>query len=334
MPSNRRAIGQAAAWLRVGLEFVFVVFAVVTAPVAALLTPRSELEQVAPMYAVLIVAIVAWTVYDLARVIRAQRAAAAQRRGAPPRLDLIWDHADKTDVALTPVPIVGVRVFGGSIQGAELLAGLVHRTWATRLGDQRRDVVNAVEMAMSAVGLTQSPELYWSRGAGVNAAIAGTPQASAIVLGEALLASFREEALLGVLANLLVRLEPGTVRALHGWDPPGILDNDRRMTPQIAVSVYVAADAQVVLALRDAEPLFSALRATATGDPYFPGLTPDQAHLMWTWPSTIAPLATAQPADGVADSVVRLLQAWGPHTERLEMSRLTRIEEALCSETE
>ncbi len=328
---DERAMQQASAWLRVGFEVAFIVFVIVTAPVAAFLTPRAELERVTPVFAALMVAIVAWTAYDLVRVVRAQRAASAQTPAPPVRLDAIWDHADDTAAALSPPPLVGVRAFGGSIEGAQLLDGLTGRTRAVELGERRGDVADALEMAMSACGLARCPRLYWAPGAGLNAAVAGTPESAAIVLGEELLATLGAEALLGVLADLLVRLEPGTVRGLHSWDPPGILDNDHRMTPEIAVSVYAAADAQAVLALRDTAPLFSALRATAAADPYFPGLTPDQAHLLWTWPSRFAPLAGGDSAAAEGDPVTLFAAGDG---ERLEMARLRRLTRALTQETE
>jgi hypothetical protein len=331
--SGSRA-GQASAWLRVGLEIAFIIFVIITAPIAAFLTPRSELQRAMPLFTGLVVAIAVWTVFDAVRVVRSQRAGARAQTSAPTRLDAIWDHADETSAALSPPAIVGTRALGGPIQGTELLTGLVRRTRAVELGEQRSDVIEALELALSACGLAHQPAVYWAPGAGVNAAVAGTPEGFGIVLGEGMLAAFDEEALLGALVNLLVRVQPGTVRGLRSWDPPGILGNDVRMTPAIAVSVYVAADAQTVLALRDTAQLFSALQATASGDPYFPGLTSDQAHLMWTWPSKFAPMIIADVTAGSAETVAQIIEGRGHTIERLETGRQRRLTAALTPRDE
>jgi len=324
-----KSISRAGDTLRVTFEIVFILFVLVTTPLAWLMTPSAERERSVPLFVLVAAGVVVWTGIDVYRVLAARRRAVAEELGTDggPRHDEIWDYAEKTDEALGVSAPVVILPFSGRVGGAELLAGVVQRMWASPLGDRRPDVTNAAELAMAATGLVRPPELYWAPGAGTNAAVAGTPSAYVVVLGESLLTLFEPEALLGVFANLLSRVEPGAVQSISSWDPPGLLNNSERMRPQVAVALYEAADAQAVLALRDTGPLFSALRATAGSDPFLPGLTPDQANLMWTWPSSVAPLIPGPEGDVAAAAIA--LGLGDAEGTRLEMSRIEKLTRVL-----
>jgi hypothetical protein len=163
----------------------------------------------------------------------------------------------------------------------------------------------------------------------MNAVVVGGRDAWSVVLGGGSLDSFTEPELLGLFAALGARVAEGVTDSVTGQvGGEGLLWPSERVDPRQVLQLYQASDSRGVLALRESMPIASALGKTAAGDPYMPGLTIDQAQLMWTWPTSTSPLV-ANDGDEVVEWLVDLaLAGGGPVTPRFEALRLDALEAA------
>lgn len=327
MPQRRiRPIARGVDSLRIALELLGLMLILLTTPLALLLTPRGEFERSWPLWVSAYVLLIGFVAWDVTRTIRTWRHDGARPAAVDrPGKDTLWDRKDAGRATWRGLRAVGFP-FAPRTSGAKLREAMLRASWAVPLGASRPDVVRVAEDASLAVGLPRTPALYWSRGGGTNAAVAGDPQACLVILGEEMLASFSADELLGVFAALLSRVEHGAANSVTGRVGKSVFTwPSERAEPGLIVDAYRLADAAAVLALRDSAPVVSALRKTAQADPFLPGLTVDQAQLMWTWPSSAAPWVPGTTADmvqGLADMAFAPDVPLGPRVETLRLEAL------------
>jgi len=325
-PGDKR-VGEALDWLRVARGLVIAVGIVVMLPVVLLLMSEAQRRFEGRLLILGAVVVFGAVMWDLVRTLRAHR---RQSSGLPasemPGKDGIWDQVADAGRVYTGVRTTGFPL-AQRTSGTALTDSVVHATGAVLLDPARADVYRAAQSAAIAVGLSQPPTLYVAREAGANAAAVGSPEGWGVVVGGAMLDAFTESELLGVFAALGARVAEQVTDSVPGRvGSEGFMWPSERMEPPQVLKLYQASDARAVLALRDAMSVAGALGKTAPRDPYFPGLTVDQAQLMWTWPSSASPLV-ATTGDEVAEWLIGLaLSGAGPLTRRLELVRLDALE--------
>jgi len=323
----RVRVGKAFDQLRIAGE-IALAFVLAMSILFTVLTVSPEVRASQGLY-VLTVPLLALgvVVAHIVRDVRRQRASArvtSDSLGVKGR-DALWDRTEGARDTWRGARSESVTL-GIVTRGVALEEAIVRELRAARIDLPEAKARRAVESAAAALGVRGVPKLYVAVDAGTNAIVAGDEESSSIVFGGAMLESFSASELLGVAASLLSRVRQGAVASVKGtigggpsWMPAA------RPSPVLVMDVYRAGDADAVLALRDPEPVVDALTRTVTGDPYLPGLSIEQAHLMWTWPSIAAPWLPETPGDAFQGIVDVVIEPDRPLGQRVEVLRLQAL---------
>ena len=296
----------------------------------ALLVMSPEQRQFEGRLLVVAVAVVAGlAIWSVARTVSAQRRGAAGAIDADaPGKDALWDHVENTQPVFTGVRAAGFPL-AQRMSGPALRDAVLAVTRAIPLDPARSDVYRAAQSAAIAVGLGQPPTLYLANEADMNAVVVGGRDAWSVVLSGGILDSFTEPEMLGLFAALGARVAEGVTDSVTGQvGGEGLMWPSERVDPRQVLQLYQASDSRGVLALRESMPIASALGKTAAGDPYMPGLTIDQAQLMWTWPTSTSPVVATDGDEVVGWLVDLALARGGTLTPRFETLRLDALEAA------
>lgn len=314
-------IAQAFDWLRAARGLLIAGGILLLLPFALLFMSAEQRRFEGRLLIVGSAVVLGAAVWDAVRTLRANRVEATGK-------DAIWDEVENADRVYAGVRATGFP-FAQRTSGTALTDSVVRATAAMPLDPGRADVYRAAQSAAIAVGLVWPPSLYLATEVGVNAAAVGSPDGWSVVLGGGMVDSFTESELLGVFAALGARVAERVTGSVTGSvGSEGFMWPSDRMDPPQILKLYQASDTRAVLALRDAMPVACALGKTAPRDPYFPGLTIDQAQLMWTWPSSASPLVAATGDEVVGRLIDLALTGGGQLTRRLELLRLDALEEA------